>query len=179
MVDWSTVDVDQLQSEWQSDLDASYRHTVDSLAQAAIDSRALLPFLDQTTSNLQTLSSQYQEYCRQLEAMAAAVQGIQEMNRGLTLQSENMAKLLSVVDALPFMQQHEQHYAQAHDDVAGWLDKPEMAGRVADRLAQVGELIKKEDPDLVGMLAMREWRASLQLDLQKTSSLVSDYLCNV
>lgn len=170
--DWSTVDIDQLEQQWQLQLDASYKLTVDSLGQAAIESRDLLPILDQAVASLSQLHHQYTVYCEQLAAMAAAVNAIQETNIGLTRQSTNQRAILSVLDSMPCM-----HNSTLSVDLD--LDKADQVGRVADQMALLQEALDQDDPDLAGMLATRQHRQQLEEERDRVCQMVSDYICNV
>lgn len=189
-VDWSTVDIDQLERDWQSKLDASYSLTVESLGEAAVESRDLLPLLDQASSALQQISGQYGVYCLQLQAMAKAVHHIQLLNQDLSIQSRNQQSLLDVLDSLPFMSSsgdvdvddddESGRKVSVETEIMAILDKPDKVSRVADLMTKlVDDLTSSDDPDLAGMLAVRQWRQGVQETSHKTAQSVSDYVCNV
>ena len=172
MVEWETVDIDQLLSSWQSDLDACNKDTVQALGVAAQESRDLLPIIDKSIKAVSELSTKYTAYSRDLEEMGRAVQAIQETNQLLNVQSNNQRRLL-------------EYLAQLHldTDIRGLevqgLDDPKRVNEIALICQELAEKSQTQDPELAGMLATREQRGKLENACKNASSTITNYLCNV
>jgi hypothetical protein len=172
MVEWETVDIDQLLSSWQADLDACNKETIQALGVAAQESRDLLPLIDRSIKAVSDLSSRYKAYTRDLEEMGRAVHAIQETNQLLTVQSNNQRRMLEYLGSLDLDM-----------DVKGLeirgLDDPKRVNEIELICQELAEKFRKQDPELAGMVVINEQRGKLEEACKNASGTITNYLCNV
>ena len=178
-VDWATVDIDQLEQEWQAELDKSCEETIDGLNAAANASRALLPLIDSTSESLSALHEQYAHYSKQLEQMAAAVNVIQDINTGLSCQSRNQRLLVKQLEEL-LEKSNLEKVKSLEQEIIQSLDHPNQVNSVKEALEDLLQATRKsEDGELASMRAVCEQREAANRVKDKISLQMVNYFSNV
>lgn len=99
-IDWINVNLGELAEGWHQELVEIEEENIRSLMEIGNKSQAVLPPLQKAIDELSTVEGLLGEYCGKLQVMGAEIKQIEELNRGLTVQTANQQRLLEVLDDL-------------------------------------------------------------------------------
>lgn len=99
-IDWSTVNLGELAERWRQELAEIEEENVRTLMDITNKSQAVLPVLVKAIDEVGAVDELLADYCQRLQVMGAEIQQIEQLNRGLNLQTANQQTLLRELDSL-------------------------------------------------------------------------------
>ena len=99
-IDWANANLGELAERWRTELAEIEEENIRSLIDIGNKSQVVLPSLIKTIEEVGSVDELLSDYCQRLQLMGSEIQQIEQLNRGLNIQTANQQALLQELDAL-------------------------------------------------------------------------------
>jgi hypothetical protein len=147
-IDWTQVNLGELEQQWRTELANIEQDNVKALMDSANRSQQVLPALLKAIEEVGAVEGLLVDYCQRLQLMGVEIQQIEELNRGLNIQTGNQQVLLCELDQILGM-------VNLPDDIVVSVERmplgvPANAQKIADAARAIHKLLSTKFEDGLG-----------------------------